>query len=107
MLRNRLGQEAARESEEETRDSTDTNQSAPSDGRSSSNFVMFVMGMMIIAGSCSTIFGKIMDQKVILNEKDASGMPVPHETEFKHPLLMNLLMFIGEASLLLVLRYQL
>ena len=34
-------------------------------------------------------------------------MLVPHETEFKHPLMMNLLMFIGEASLLLVLRYQL
>ena len=29
------------------------------------------------------------------------------ESEFKHPLLMNLLMFSGEASLLLVLSYQL
>ena len=29
------------------------------------------------------------------------------ETEFKHPLFMNLLMFIGETSLLLVLHYQL
>ena len=28
------------------------------------------------------------------------------ESEFNHPLLMNLLMFAGEASLLLVLSYQ-
>ena len=69
------------------------------------SWVMFVIVAMILAGSVSTIFAKIMDQKVMLNEKDASGMLVPHETEFKHPLLMNLLMFIGEASLLLVLRY--
>jgi len=68
---------------------------------------MLIVIAMIIAGSGATIFGKIMDQKIILNEKDASGMLVPHETEFKHPLLMNLLMFTGEASLLLVLRYQL
>ena len=29
------------------------------------------------------------------------------QTEFTHPLLMNLLMFLGESSLLLVLSYQL
>jgi hypothetical protein len=30
-----------------------------------------------------------------------------YETEFKHPLLMNLLMFSGEAMLLILLNLQL
>ena len=62
---------------------------------------------MVIAGSLCTIFGKIMDQKVMINEEGASGSIVPHLTEFKHPLLLNLLMFMGEASLLIVLHFQL
>ena len=70
------------------------------------NFIAMAMTMMVLAGSLSTIFGKTIDQKVILNEKDAAGHLVPHETEFKHPLLMNLLMFIGEASLLGVLYFK-
>ena len=48
-----------------------------------------------------------MDKKVMLESTDSSGTLITSETEFKHPLLMNFLMFLGEASLLLVLRYQL
>ena len=33
------------------------------------------------------------------------GVALVVETEFKHPLLMNLLMFLGEAILLIVLKY--
>jgi len=35
------------------------------------------------------------------------GETILVETEFKHPLIMNLLMFSGESILLLVLAYQL
>ena len=65
------------------------------------------MAGMVTAGSMCTIVGKIMDQKVRLPEADDAGIVQLHETEFKHPLVMNFLMFIGEASLLLVLRWQL
>ena len=64
-----------------------------------------MMGM-VVAGSLCTIVGKIMDQKVRLPETGEDGVISLHETEFKHPLVMNLLMFLGEASLLLVLRLQ-
>lgn len=62
------------------------------------------------AGSLTTIFGKVMDQKVMLPSTAARGGEaniLMAETEFKHPLFMNLLMFMGEASLLLVLHLQL
>ena len=49
------------------------------------------MTSMVIFGSSGTIFAKIMDQKV--------DTPT-EESEFKHPLFMNLLMFSGEALLL-------
>lgn len=65
------------------------------------------MAGMVLAGSFCTIFGKVMDKKVMLESTDSSGALITSETEFKHPLLMNFLMFLGEASLLLVLRYQL
>ena len=49
-----------------------------------------------------------MDTKVnVLSVKDAAGSTLVVETEFKHPLLMNLLMFLGEASLLFVLMLKL
>ena len=59
---------------------------------------------MVVAGSLCTIVGKIMDQKVRLPETGVDGVLTMTETEFKHPLVMNLLMFLGEASLLMVLR---
>ena len=61
---------------------------------------------MVTTGSLCTIFGKMMDQKVQMEDKkaDISGLHRMHESEFNHPLLMNLLMFTGEATLLIVLR---
>ena len=58
---------------------------------------------MIMAGSMTTIFGKIIDQHVALPKANSSGQVELVETEFKHPLIMNLLMFAGESILLLVL----
>lgn len=58
---------------------------------------------MVTCGSLCTIVGKIMDQKVKLIATDEAGVLTAQETEFRHPLVMNLLMFIGEASLLMVL----
>ena len=59
---------------------------------------------MVTAGSLATILGKVMDQKVMLPDSNDSGTSIAmKETEFKHPLIMNILMFLGEASLLLVL----
>jgi len=49
---------------------------------------------MVIGGSCATIFGKLMGQEILMD----SGELVA----FKHPLVMNLLMFLGEALLLIV-----
>ena len=69
-------------------------------------FILLIMMGMVVAGSLCTIVGKIMDQKVRLPETGEDGEISLHETEFKHPLVMNLLMFLGEASLLLVLRLQ-
>ena len=63
---------------------------------------------MVIAGSMSTIFGKIMDQKIMMpKDNPETGSTEMVETEFKHPLIMNLLMFSGEAILLLLLQIQL
>ena len=50
--------------------------------------------MMVIGGSCATIFGKLMGQDILMD----SGKLVP----FKHPMVMNLLMFLGEAFLLVI-----
>ena len=61
---------------------------------------------MVTAGSLCTIVGKVMDQKVRLPETGPDGLIELQETEFRHPLVMNLLMFLGEASLLVVLRFQ-
>ena len=44
-----------------------------------------------------------MDQKVMIPDSSDSASESMIETEFKHPLLMNFLMFMGEASLLFVL----
>jgi len=50
--------------------------------------------LMVIGGSCATIFGKLMGQDILMD----SGKLVP----FKHPMVMNLLMFLGEAFLLVI-----
>lgn len=70
--------------------------------------ILTVNLMMVLCGSMTTIFGKIMDQKVELtaNTKGDDGALLVRETEFKHPLYMTLLMFIGEASLLIVLQFM-
>ena len=72
-------------------------------------FILLIMIGMIIAGSFCTILGKLMDQKIQIptDEVDEEGNMLMMESEFKHPLLMNLLMFTGEASLLIVLKLQL
>lgn len=44
---------------------------------------------MVLFGSCSTIFAKLMDQTI------GSAVTVGDAAEFKHPLLMNQLMFTG------------
>ena len=85
-------------------DSEDKPESAPG---KSPLFILLIMVGMVTAGSLMTIVGKIMDQKVRLPETGPDGVIQLHETEFKHPLVMNFLMFLGEASLLIVLRFQL
>jgi len=64
---------------------------------------------MVTFGSLFTIFGKIMDLKVYLptTVKDEDGSFLLKETRFKHPLIMTLLMFMGEVGLLCVLRFRL
>ena len=62
---------------------------------------------MVIFGSVATIFLKIMDQQVYLpSGKNEDGSLLLVETRFQHPLLMNLLMFLGEAILLFVLYFK-
>ena len=68
-------------------------------------FILMITIGMVTAGSLATILGKVMDQKVMIPDSNDSvgGSMSMIETEFKHPLLMNFLMFCGEASLLFVL----
>jgi len=59
--------------------------------------------MMVLCGSASTIIGKLMSQEVETTSDDGTVVT----SAFRHPLVMNVLMFVGEASLLLYLRlYQ-
>ena len=66
-------------------------------------FILMITTCMVTAGSLATILGKVMDQKVMIPDSSDSASGSMIETEFKHPLLMNFLMFMGEASLLFVL----
>ena len=66
-------------------------------------FILMLTVGMVTAGSLATILGKVMDQKVMIPDSSDSASESMIETEFKHPLLMNFLMFMGEASLLFVL----
>ena len=58
------------------------------------SMLILFSSMMVIGGSCATIFGKIMGQDVIMESGEIIA--------FRHPLVMNLLMFFGEATLLAV-----
>ena len=58
---------------------------------------------MIFAGAATTIFAKIVEEPI--SEFDDESIKKTKDTtmtEFKHPLFMNLLMFGGEAILILV-----
>ena len=59
---------------------------------------------MIFAGSVTTIFAKIVEEPIIEYDDEGDVMigKDAKMTEFKHPLFMNLLMFGGEALLILV-----
>ena len=63
-----------------------------------------------MGGSLATIFGKMIDQDVTIDviEQTAGGEEtVSKVVEFKHPLIMNMLMFSGEIMLLLFLQIYL
>ena len=92
--------------EEEKKGDVDTS-GKPSSQTPSSWFLLMINIGMIMAGSMTTIFGKIIDQRVALPKAGVTGKVELVETEFKHPLIMNLLMFAGESILLLVLSIQL
>ena len=63
---------------------------------------------MILGGSFTTIFAKTIEMEVWL-PKENSNSQVPNWvlTEFKHPLIMNLLKFAGESVLLPILSFKL
>ena len=56
---------------------------------------------MIFAGSGTTIFAKIIEEPIRDIDDPVTSSKDVTMTEFKHPLFMNLLMFGGEALLLL------
>ena len=85
----------------------DNSQAKPEEQNASSYFKLIINVGMILAGSFATIFGKIIDQRVALPKETINGEVITVETEFRHPLIMNLLMFSGESILLLVLALQL
>ena len=106
-MNRRENEQAAAYQEEIKEDSEDT-QNKPSDNQDvSSKFKVMINIGMIVAGSLMTIFGKIIDQKVELPRAGPTGEITMVETEFRHPLIMNLLMFSGESILLLALALQL
>ena len=57
--------------------------------------------MMVLGGSMATITAKLI-QKDLVTERHS----VMQTEEFRHPLVMSMLMFAGEASLLVVLRLR-
>ena len=61
---------------------------------------------MILAGACTTIFAKIVEEPITELDADGAlkknGNDTDAMTEFKHPLVMNLFMFGGETLLILV-----
>ena len=78
----------------------------------SASFVVFINIMMIVGGTMSTIFSKMVGQEVNMErvsglDKNGNMTYETVKTEFRHPLFLNLLMFTGEASLLVILSFQL
>jgi len=73
----------------------------------SAGFLVLINLGMVVTGSMTTIFGKIIDQHVLMPKQGANGETIMVDTEFKHPLIMNLLMFAGESMLLIILALQL
>ena len=63
---------------------------------------------MILGGSFTTIFAKVIEMEIWL-PKETVNSQVPNWvlTEFKHPLIMNLLKFAGESILLPILSFKL
>lgn len=81
-------------------------------GKVSSAFIIFIYVAMVLGGTLSTIFSKMIGQTVQVEKitglnEDGSTAVMMVDSEFKHPLILNLLMFTGEALLLLVLAIQL
>ena len=80
--------------------------------KASASFVVLINILMVLGGTCSTIFSKMLGQHVEIEgvltiDGDGNELYGAIDTEFKHPLLMNFLMFIGEALLLVILHLQL
>ena len=65
---------------------------------------------MVMGGSMVTIVGKMMNQpvKIEIETQTEQGLEtMTKAVEFKHPLFLNAMMFIGEMMLLLFLKIQL
>ena len=62
---------------------------------------------MVIAGCMVTIFAKLMDQKVRKEVKADDGTVHVYRVDFKHPILLNFFLFLGETFLFIVLKLQL
>ena len=60
---------------------------------------------MVLGGSLSTIFGKIINTDVEI-EVLQDGELITKEVEFNHPMVLNLMMFTGETLLLILLQFQ-
>ena len=72
--------------------------------------LLLLCGGMVMGGSLATIFGKMINQSVeidVSQETESGSETVSKVVEFKHPLLMNALMFSGEIVLLLLLQIRL
>ena len=61
---------------------------------------------MVIAGCLVTIFAKLMDQKVHKVVTDDDGTEHLHTVDFKHPILLNFFLFLGETFLFVVLKLK-
>ena len=72
-------------------------------------YKLLVIVCMILGGSFTTIFAKIIEMEVLLPREMSFDSQVPYlvSTEFKHPLIMNLFKFAGEAILLPILTFKL
>ena len=85
-----------------------TRQKAPDTDSYSNSYKLGVIACMILGGSLTTIFAKVIEMEIWL-PKETVNSQVPNWvlTEFKHPLIMNLLKFAGESILLPILSFKL